>query len=61
MTVLVSLLPIKVANTSVLHNNAHVIGEIPYFQDLKSLTLRLRSGFEWGGDHVAISFANKGG
>jgi len=43
VTVLLSLLPIQAANTSVMHNNDQVSGELPYLQDHKSLTLRWRS------------------
>jgi len=42
-----------------MHNNDQVTGELPYLQDQKSLTLRWCSGYEWGGDHVAISVANE--
>jgi len=40
VTVLLSLLPIKAANTCVMHNNDQVTGELPYLQDHKLLTLR---------------------
>jgi len=43
VTVLLSLLPMKAANTSVMHKNDQVTGELPYLQDHKSLTLRWRS------------------
>jgi len=42
-----------------MHNNDQVTGELPYLQDHKSLTLHWRWYKEWGGDHVAISYANK--
>jgi len=44
-----------------MHNNDQVTGELPYLQDHKSLTLRWRTCQEWGGDRVAILFANKNG
>jgi hypothetical protein len=40
VTVLLSLLPIKAANTSVMHNNDEVTGELLYLHNHKSLTLR---------------------
>jgi len=43
VTVLLSLLPIKAASTSVMHNNDQVTGELPYLQDHKSLMLCWRS------------------
>jgi hypothetical protein len=39
-TVLLSLLPIKATNMSVMHNNYQVTGDLPYLQDPKLLTLR---------------------
>jgi len=39
VTVLLSLSPIKAANTSVMKNNDQITGELPYLQDHKSLTL----------------------
>ena len=39
VTLLLSLLPIEAANTSVMHNNDQVTGDLPYLQDHKSLTL----------------------
>jgi hypothetical protein len=59
VTVLLSLLPVKAANTTVMHNNDQVTGELPDIQDHKSLTLRWRSCLQWGGDHIVISFTNK--
>jgi hypothetical protein len=59
VTVLVSLLPIEAANTSVMHNNDQVTGELPYLQDDKSLTLCWPTYYEWGGARVALTFANK--
>jgi hypothetical protein len=38
--VLLSLLPIEAANTSVMDNNDQVTSELLYLQDHKSLTLR---------------------
>ena len=61
VTVLLSLLPIKAANTSVMHKNDQVTCELRYLQDHKSLTLRWRACWEWGGDRIASSFANKSG
>jgi len=46
VTVLLSVLPINAASTSVTHNNNHVMGELPYIQDHESLMLRWRS-FQW--------------
>jgi len=43
VTVLQSLLPIKAANTTVMHINAQVTGDLPYLHDHKLLTLRWRS------------------
>jgi len=43
VTMLLSRLPIDAANTSVMHKNDQVTGELPYLQDHKSLTLRWRS------------------
>jgi len=43
VTVLLSLLPIKAANTHVMHNNDQVTCELPYLQDHKSLMLGWRS------------------
>jgi len=40
VTVLLSLLPIEAANTSIMYNNDKVTGELPDLQDYKSLTLR---------------------
>jgi hypothetical protein len=40
VTVWLFLLPIKAANTLVMHNNYQVTIEIPYLQDHKSLGLR---------------------
>jgi len=42
-----------------MHKNVQVTGELPYLQDHKSLTLRWRSCWEWGGDRITISFANE--
>jgi len=39
VTVLLSYLPINAANTSVMHKNDQVTGELTYLQDHKSLTL----------------------
>ena len=39
VTVLQSLLLIKAANTSFMHNNDQVTAELPYLQDHKPLTL----------------------
>ena len=36
---LLSLSPLKAANTSDMNNNAQVTGELPYLQDHKSLML----------------------
>jgi hypothetical protein len=38
--VLLSLLPMEAANTSIMHNIDQVTGELRYLQDHKSLTLR---------------------
>jgi len=46
VTVLLSLLPIMAASTSVMHNNDQVTGELPYLQDHKLLTLHWHS-FQW--------------
>jgi len=46
LTVLLSLLPIEAANTSVMHNIDQVTGELLYLQHHKSLTLRWCS-FQW--------------
>jgi hypothetical protein len=40
VNILLSLLPIKAANMSVMHKNYQVTGELPYLQDHKLLTLR---------------------
>jgi len=40
LTVLLSLLPIEAANTSVMHNIDQVTGALRFLQDHKSLTLR---------------------
>jgi hypothetical protein len=40
VTVLLSLLPIKAANTTIMHINGQVTGELPYLHDHKSLMLR---------------------
>jgi len=42
VTMLLSGLPTKAANTSVMHKNDQVTGELPYLQDHESLTLRWR-------------------
>jgi len=39
VTVLLSLLPIEAANTSIMHNNDQGTSELPYLQDHKLLTL----------------------
>jgi len=59
VTVLLSLLPMKAANTSIMHKNDQVTGQLPFLKDHKSMTLHWRSCQEWGSDRVAISFANK--
>jgi hypothetical protein len=43
VTVLLSLLSFKAANTSIIHNNGQVTSELPYIQDHKSLTLHWRT------------------
>ena len=58
VTMFVSLLAIKAANTSVMQNNDQVTGEIPYMQDHKSLTVRWYSSYEWVSEPIVISFAN---
>jgi len=40
VTVLLSLLPMKGANTSIMRKHDQVTGELPYLQDRKSLRLR---------------------
>jgi hypothetical protein len=39
VTLLLAVLPIEAANTSVMHNNDQVTSELPYLQDHKSMTL----------------------
>ena len=46
VTVWLSLLPIKAANTSVMHNSDQITVELPYIQNHKSLILRWPS-FQW--------------
>jgi len=43
VTVLLSFLPIKAANTSVMHNSDQMTVQLPFLQDHKSLMLRWRS------------------
>jgi len=57
VTVVLSLSPMKAANTSVMHKSNQITVYLPYFQDHKSLTLRCRSFSQWGSDHGAGSFA----
>jgi len=57
---LVAFLPIKAANSFSLHHSNQVSYWLPDLQDQKLLTLSWRSFSEWGGEHVAFSFANKG-
>jgi len=59
MTVLLSLRPIKAANTSIMPNSDQSTVQLPYLHNHKLLTLRWRSFSEWGDDRVAVSFANK--
>jgi hypothetical protein len=40
VTVLLSLLPIKAPNMTVMHINGPVTDELPYLHDHKSLTIR---------------------
>ena len=57
VTVLLSLLPPKATNTSVMENSIQINIQWPYLQDHKVLTLQWCSFSEWGGDRVAVSFA----
>jgi len=57
VTVLLSLLWMKAANTLVMPNSDYVTIQLLYLQDQKSLMLHWRSFSEWGSDHVAVSFA----
>jgi len=43
VTILQSLLPMKAANTSVMHNSDLITVQLPYLQDHKLLTLHWRS------------------
>jgi hypothetical protein len=43
VTLLRSLFPKRAANTTVMHNNGKVTGELPYLHDHKLLTLHWRS------------------
>jgi len=59
VTVLLSNLPLKADNLSVMHNGHQITVQWPYLHDHKSLTLHWCSFSEWGGDHIAVCFAYK--
>ena len=56
-----TILPIKAANTSIIDNSCTTAPGWHKIQHPKSLTLCWRSFSDWGCDHVAFSFAHKGG
>jgi len=60
LTVLAALLAIKDANTLVMHNSKQITVQLPYLQDVKSLTLHWHSYGECVIDCVAFSFAYRG-
>jgi len=60
VTVSLSLLLIKAANTLVIHNSEQIASHLSYLQHWELLMLRWRSFSEWGCDCVAITFAYKG-
>jgi len=55
----VSLFPIMVASTMLMHSNDQISSGLPDLHDQDSLMLRCHVYWEWCGDHVALSFANK--
>jgi len=55
-----SLLPMKAANTLVMHAGDHINFQIPYLQHQSSLTLSWPLVAEWGIDCVTFSFAYNG-
>jgi hypothetical protein len=55
--VLLSVLTMRAANTSVMHNSDQITVELPYLQNHQSLMLCWRSFSEWGGVCVAVSTA----
>jgi len=58
MTVSLSLLPVKAANTSGMHKSDQITVELRYLQNHRSLMLHWHSFSEWVCDRVALSFAN---
>jgi len=59
VTLPVSFLPIKAANTLVMHNSEQISFQLPYLKDLKSLMLSWHSFPECGSDRVTLSYALK--
>jgi len=60
VTVSISLLPIKAANTLVMDNSEQLSLQLTYLWHKISLTLRWRSVSECGCYHAVVSFDNKG-
>jgi len=58
MTVLLFLLPIQAAHTSIMPNSDQSTVQLPNLHNLKVLTLRWGSFSEWGDDRIAVSFTN---
>jgi hypothetical protein len=59
VTMLVSLSPLKAADTLVMDNHKQIAVQLTYLQDKKTLTLCWHSVSECGSYLVAVSFASK--
>jgi len=59
VTMSLSALPIKAANSLIMDNNNEIVSQFTYLQDWKSWTLCWRWFLEWDSPHVAISLAYK--
>jgi len=61
VTMSLSLLHIKAANTLIIDNSNHITSKTTYLEDQKSLTLRWFSFSVWGSYRLAFSCAYRGG
>jgi hypothetical protein len=55
-----TILPVKAANTSIMHKCRSTTFGLPKMQPTKSLTLCWHSCSDWGSDHIAIACIQNG-